>query len=325
MNRKHSIREEVLGRPLVLITALPLAFPTLTGYALACPGRERKFMLHKPKRFAGTAAMLLFTFAMAGCGDRQHREVSESEVGNSGDRYLAAKRLFAERCKESGLIIKRTVADIEGIELTKIRPEIPWGGKEYFDPMFPGAAMAIENQGEDYIKQFLMTEIRYVMQPDRRGRLTPSYTARDDRDMSPERGYRFVEFLDAQKNRFRCVPTWKDGETGWTQGQHRCDPIERSSTRYAVDYEDIVTPQDRALWVAGTKLKVIDKDTGETIAQLTKYVWDPGFGAGSTGRWPWQHAASAKSTTCPTGFDQPLHQDTRYFVDKVLLPKQGEK
>lgn len=279
-------------------------------------------MLHKLRSFTDAIAILLFTFTVAACGDRQ--QIAGSEVGNKGDKYLAAKRLFAERCKESGVTVRRTVADIEGIELTKIRPEIPWGGKEYFDPMFPGAAMAIENKGDNYVKQFLMTEIRYVKTPDRRGSLAPRYTRSDDRDMNPERGYRFIEYVDAQNNRFRCVPTFKDGETGWTQGQHRCDPIERSSTRYAVDYEDIVNPQDRALWIAGTKLKVIDKETGQTIAQLTKYVWDPGFGAGSTGRWPWQHAASGNSTTCPNDFDQPLHQDTRYFVDKVLIPKQGE-
>lgn len=69
--------------------------------------------------------------------------------------------MFEERCKTAGVVIKRTVKDVEGIELTKIRPPIPWAGKEYFDPMYPGAAMAGEMLGDYYIKQFLMSEFRF--------------------------------------------------------------------------------------------------------------------------------------------------------------------
>ena len=50
------------------------------------------------------------------------------------------KALFEQRCKTAGVVIHRTVKDVEGIELTKIRQPVPWGGKEYFDPMWPEAA-----------------------------------------------------------------------------------------------------------------------------------------------------------------------------------------
>jgi hypothetical protein len=90
-----------------------------------------------------------------------------------------------------------------------------------------------------------------------------------------------------------------------------------------LDYEDIVSPEDRLFWIAGTVLKVVDKQTGEVIARLTRYVWDSGFGASSTGRRPWEHAGRRGSQTCPDILGV-AHTTSRRFVDTVLIPKQGD-
>ncbi len=103
-----------------------------------------------------------------------------------------------------------------------------------------------------------------------------------------------------------------------------CKQVQASSTRYALDYEDLVDPADRAYWVAGTKLRVIDKQADQVIAELTRYVIDPGFGVSSTGRWPWSHATIRRDQVCPSNVNVPLHTDSRYFVDTVLIPKQGD-
>lgn len=239
-------------------------------------------------------------------------------------KYDKAQALFKERCKTAGIVIKHTVKDVEGIELTKIRQPIPWAGREYFDPMYPEAAMASEHRGDDYIKQFLMSEFRSQFSRSQRGGLGPHLTNNTHQLLPPTRGYQFVEYSDAAGTRYRCQANWKTGESNWTSGQHRCDPIKVSAARYALDYEDIVDPTDRELWVAGTKLKVVDKQSGEVIAQVTRFVWDPGFGGSTSGRWPWQHANSAASQRCPSDATQPLHNDSRYFVDTVLIPKQGD-
>jgi hypothetical protein len=76
--------------------------------------------------------------------------------------------------------------------------------------------------------------------------------------------------------------------------------------------------------VAGTKLRVINKENGEVIAELTRFVIDPGFGVSSTGRWPWSHASTRRDQVCPSGANVPLGKDSRYFVDTVLIPKQGD-
>ncbi len=267
--------------------------------------------------------LALVLCSLAACGKSQAVKDAESKEVVFRDKYAKAKALFEERCRTAGVVIKRTVKDVEGIELTKLRQSIPWGGKEYFDPMYPEAAMASENRGDDYIKQFLMTEFRYVNLPDRRGGLGPGLQARDSRDLPPIRGYRFIEYVDGSGTRFRCVPTWKEGDSNWVPGQHRCDVVKQSSVRYALDYEDSVERGDRALWIAGTQLKVVDKKTGEEIARLTRFVWEAGFGSSSTGRWPWQYANSA-ATTCPSDANRFKHNDSRYFVDAVLIPKQGD-
>jgi hypothetical protein len=240
------------------------------------------------------------------------------------ERYAKAKALFEERCKTAGVVIKRTVKDVEGIELTKIRLPIPWGGTEYFDPMFPEAAMAGEHRGDDYIKQFLMSEFPDQASPDRRGGLGPPTKEKLRTRPGAKNGYAFVEYIDSgDGKRYRCIPDWSLDHPNWVSGQHHCAPAVNSSTRYALDYEDLVDPSDRSLWIAGTKLRVIDKLNGEAIAELTRYVWDAGFGISTTGRWPWSYAATSGSTEC-INVPGMKSEISRFFVDTVLQPKQSE-
>ncbi|WP_175423598.1 hypothetical protein [Inhella inkyongensis] len=263
---------------------------------------------------------LLLLFSFQGCESEQ----SKAEKAYQ-QKYAKAKALFEERCQTAGVVIHRTVRDVEGIELTKVRPKLEWADKRYFDPMFEGAAMAGENQGDDFIKQFLMSEFLVPDRPNERSSLGPPTQEKKRSGLVIKKGYAFVEYIDASaRQRFMCRPDWSLDHPNWVPGQHHCTAIERSSTRYALDYEDIVTPADRALWVAGTRLKVIDKQSGETIATFTKFVWDPGFGVSTTGRWPWQHADGRGDRNCPYEQFKPTSNDSRYFVDTVLIPKQGD-
>lgn len=244
---------------------------------------------------------------------------SEAEARKAAqERYAKAKALFAERCKTAGVVIKRTVKDVEGIELTKIRQPIPWGGKEYFDPLYPEAALAVEHRGDSYINQFLLTESIDWRNPQERGTLNaPDF---DTGSRYPlKRGYRYIEFIDPEKgHRFRAqLDSYPPGTNLWVKSP-KLIAITSSATQYALDYEDIVNPEDRQLWVAGTVLKVIDKQTGEVIAQLTRYVWDSGFGVSSTGRRPWEHAGSRRSQMCPS-IPGAAQDTSRKFVDTVLI------
>jgi hypothetical protein len=275
----------------------------------------------KPGRF--TLSTLALVLALAGCQSEAGRQRTEPEA-NYAEKLAKARAIFAERCKTAGVVIHRTVKDVEGIELKRVRPELAYADKRYFDPMFDGAAMAGEVQGDDYIQQFLMNEFRNKFLPEVRGGLGPNFEP-GHQSLPAIRGYRFVEHIDPGNGvRHRFTPAWKPGEKNWVEGQLKREPVQSSSTRYALDYEDLVDPADRAYWVAGTKLRVIDKQTGEVMAELTRFVIDPGFGGSSTGRWPWQHAGMRVEQQCPIDPLQPTGKASRYFVDTVLIPKQGD-
>lgn len=281
-------------------------------------------MSHKTRSTKTIAAVIPLLMVLSACGERHLDKDAKAQEAAALVKYAKAKALFEERCKTAGVVIKRTVKDVEGIELTKIRQPIPWGGKEYFDPMYPEAAMAGEHRGDSYINQFLMTESIDKQDPDRRGNLNPPDFDAGPRALS-KRGYQFVEIVDSKTHmRLRGqLGAYPPGTNLWVKSPDLM-PVSRSATRYALDYEDIVNPEDRQLWVAGTKLKVIDKQEGEVIAVLTRYVWEAGFGGSSTGRWPWEHAnASGRSQTCP---HQAGARDdiSRKFIDAVLIPKQGD-
>ncbi|WP_269633616.1 hypothetical protein [Pelomonas sp. BJYL3] len=279
------------------------------------PNSKMKWML------LSAAAML----ALGACGKPVEDKEAQAREAAYKEKYAKAKALFEERCKTAGVVVKRTVKDVEGIELAKIRQPIPWGGKEYFDPMYPEAAMAREHRGDDYIKQFLMSEFVNPADSGRRGALGPPAAEELFKHFPAKRGYSFVEYVDSTNGqRFRCTPDWSRQHPNWVDGQHHCKPVDRTATRYALDYEDLVEPADRALWVAGTRLKVVDKQTGNVLAELTRYVWDPGFGASTTGRWPWQHANSGGGDQmCPHQAGEKADV-SRKFIDEVIKAKQGE-
>ena len=266
--------------------------------------------------------------ALAACGKSQADKEAEAKDAAYREKYAKAKALFEERCKTAGIVVKRIVVDVEGIELIKVRPKLDWADKRYFDPMFDGAAMADEAQGDSYIASFLYSELRNRNKPKERGLIQPTFVKSDFNQEPPRRGYRYVDVPDASSDqiwRYQIVPAVTDAEFrrlgGWAKDLERTQ-YSGKAARYAVSYQDIVDAADRAFWIAGTRIKIVDQQTDEVIAQLTRFVWDPGFGVSTAGRWPWQHVDGRSDRNCPKPYE--LGYQTRKFVDTVLIPKQGD-
>ncbi len=77
------------------------------------------------------------------------------------EEYLArikqAEALYKDKCeKVAGIKIYKTVPDVEGVLLMKIRPERT--DRELADPNWPGAAFGREGYGDSYIRSFLGDE-----------------------------------------------------------------------------------------------------------------------------------------------------------------------
>ena len=233
--------------------------------------------------------------------------------------------MFAERCKTAGEKIYRTVNDVEGVFLLKLRPmEINFDDQFKLDDPY-----GHDSGGDQYILNFL------------RG----FYHQRGDSlfpGAPPRLGYLYVDALDPVTGlRYRYTPRveepWQTNKA-YLQGYTRLvfDKVVATgpAPRYGVTYDDISTREERELWIAGSSLKVLDLQANEVIAERMGYMIDAGQGSRAGGRSPWLFAADH---ACP-GFQfnplRPLSRNygggasaqagqTLIFLEKVLKPANG--
>lgn len=221
-------------------------------------------------------------------------------------RYEAAKAHFDERCKTAGEKIYKTVEEVEGFAIEKLRPESLNLQDQYQldDPY----GQAGNGRGEAYVRNFL------------RGResefgLTDKHT----------RGaYQFVDLLsgDGGATRYRT--------TGQPTGESITSAIEKAqvteSSIFLVRWRDASERVDRDHWVACGEVKVLNRQTGELLGERMGCMFDHELGSNYGGRSPWGYA---RNQSCPEPrrtADGRAYRDAvdRNFVEKVLTPLQGE-
>lgn len=258
---------------------------------------------------------------LTGCQASQ----ADPNVGEAAvARALRGKVLWEEKCRTvAGEKIYRTVENVEGLVLLKVRPQA--GEREWSDRMWPGAAFAIEAFGDSYLNTFLGYEYAAGQSNGKPGVVTP----KDRGFITTERrigglpGYRYVDVIDEKDGkRYRYKGRWEEPwqyDKNYLKGYIKFfldksvapDP----APRYAVTFEDHVIPADRALGIASGTVKVLDLQTNEVLGELTRYAWTPGLSAANPS--PWLTAYK-----CP-GHAVGSDAATRKFVDQVLIPKKG--
>jgi hypothetical protein len=244
-----------------------------------------------------------------------------SFAGEPG-RLAQAEALFKHRCATAGERITRTVKDVEGVFLLKVRANRVDDDEQFRldDPY------GSDFGGEAYIESFLKAHYELPYR-------TRHLLLRSDTFTPPSQtGYDFVDAIEP-KSGVRMRYTAFVEQPGKTDPAFSLDhfrvvvrssPTKAPAPRYGVTYDDISTPEDRAFWIAGSSLKVIDLRDGTVIAERIGYMMDRGQGASSGGRLPWLLAAYH---ACPAfgGPRPPSNQrgQTDRFVEKVLVPKRG--
>ena len=229
--------------------------------------------------------------------------------------------MFQARCKTAGEKIYKTVDNVEGIVLMKVRPE----GVNYHDQFAMDDPYGGDVGGDGYIRNFL------------RGRTENGSLLEHPNANS----YRYVEAIDAKDGkRYRYTGSVKVVGTMDAnapnvklalKNNHSFDlniyafvvehaPALGPMPRYGVTYDDISTRQDREYWIAGSTLRVIDLRTNEVIAERIGYMMDVGQGNTSGGRSPWLLATFHACPAFPTDPGKhPLQMgQTRDFAEKVL-------
>ena len=239
------------------------------------------------------------------------------------ERYRAAEALFKERCRTTaGYRIHKVVEDVEGIQLLKIRRAFNTG-----DPMAPSAAFALESKDDGYISNFLV----YRSPP---SGMDNSYFVNSTFHAGDFPGFRYVDVIDEKDGkRYRVTGSMKVTGRMDTNAvnvrrelEHNPDmdlnvynwgldrePAPEPAARYAVTFEDAVIPEERAVGLASSTVKVLDTQTNEVLGEMVRYVFHPGVGQGPSGSWQ-------IADKCP-GFGHGGSESTRQFVDHVLVAR----
>jgi len=249
--------------------------------------------------------------------------IAFSASAGSKTRLAEAETLFKHRCTNAGERVLRTVKDVEGISLLKVRPPPVLDDYQYRldDPYGRDAG------GVAYIESFL--KAKFDMYESYRP-FRPKY-----KKIAPQSqfGYYFVDVID-QDNKRRTRYTGRVEQPGKTNPKYSFDyfrvvmessPALEPAPRYAVTYDDISSPEDRAYWIAGSSLKIIDLQDGTVIAERIGYLMDKGQGASGGGRLPWLLAAYNACPAFPGNHPSGQSGQTNRFVEKVLVPKRESK
>lgn len=255
------------------------------------------------------------------------------------EEYLAkikkAKALYEDRCKNvAGIKIYKTVPDVEGLLLMKIRPDR--SDRELSDPNWPGAAFGEEYYGDSYIRSFLGYE--YPITKD--SSITQRYRGHIHTDKRPGGlpGYLWVEIPDPKDGQ-RYRYTGSDKITGkkdpnafnvqlelkknpnydmnvYNWSLDKTPSPSKTPPRYAVTFEDHVIPEERALWVASSTVKVLDLKTNEVLGEMTRYAMS--YIHAPRNSMPWLN-----HSVCPYSIGGD-GTNTRQFVDQILIPKREQ-
>lgn len=258
-----------------------------------------------------TRAFLLAALLLTACVSSERAAQQKA----AREHYTIGKAKMEAYCKIAGEKIYKTVDNVEGVYLLKIRPgKINFGDQFRMDDPY-----GHDSGGDLYIESFLRLKIK-PKKP-----MIPG--------APPRNGYLWVEAIDPQDGvRYRYTGRWFEP---WQTDKHYLQgymkfvmdkaPATGPAPRYGVTYDDISTREDRESWIAGSSLRVIDLQTQEVLAERIGYMWDPGQGNNSGGRSPWLLAARY---ACP-GFNRypaaprftMQAEQTEDFVEKVLIPK----
>lgn len=226
------------------------------------------------------------------------------------ERQIKAQAMFAERCKVAGERIHRTVENVEGLYLLKIRPDkVNYGDQFRLDDPYGS-----DFGGDAYIKSFLRGFYTSPVQP---ATATP-----------PRRAYSYAEAIDpkdGQRYRYtgRAEEPWQTNKSylkGYTRFIVDRALANDSVPRYGVTYDDISTRDEREYWIAGSSLKVIDLHTNEIIAERVGYMVDWAQGSQIGGRAPWLLATQQACPRFPGRHSVAQLGQTEQFVEKVLKP-----
>ncbi|CAD6877771.1 hypothetical protein [Methylomonas albis] len=260
---------------------------------------------------------------------------------------------YHELCKGAGEKIYRTVDDVDGVFLMKLEFDENTGISQYSND----AKSPYESLG-DFDKSGLykndhavgyMSFDGYIEGFLRDGSVDHGHWLEDSKTFKRRPAFQYVEAIDPlDGKRYRYTGSWQKTDRTNRKKWRKMDyvprellesvnfnaggPIEFVLTRepagnppprYGVTYDDLETPEERKMWIAGSALKVVDLQTGELLGQRIGYLHDRGGGSAAGGRQPWSFAKTEVGWSCPP--QRVVGHSKRDFIMDVLHTSQGVK
>lgn len=221
-------------------------------------------------------------------------DIMEKRQAEARREYArAAHAHFKQRCESAHITYHKQVPPQDGVFIMKPGTKVTvqqlkdqfWMGDPYDMPDTPEN----EAHGLLYRQKSLPKE---------------SWDARNGRG-----GFDFVEAPHPDQpgkyQRFTLKPTKEKDGKGFVIHESGSDIVDTRLSRYGYTWDDISTPEDRKYWVAGGRLRVVDLETGEVVAERVGYVIERYFGATSStfNQAPWSGAH-----TGPAHFEEYIEQ-----------------
>ena len=244
----------------------------------------------------------------------------KQKVVVKNEKYLAAKAVFDERCKDAGYKIYKTVEDVEGVTLLKVWPDRDLSKGDLDDQMWEYAGLPRMFSGQVYIEGFLYWRIWDLRNSEYKNHGNGALNQADLSKYKNEDAGRYINV-----NSYQYVDVLENGEYQRYQYLNLFDLSPDNSltnkqinkpSRYTIDFENPVIPEDRKWWIATTKATIKDSQTNELLAEANWYTMHGGQGIkkySTTGIWD-------RAISCPgvTGQYNPIQN----FTLSVLKPKK---
>ncbi len=245
-----------------------------------------------------------------------------------------SQNMFQERCKKAGEFIRRTVPNVEGIMLLKLRPTTYSPYSQAADDPYGHDFDMQSNLGSNdkphpYIGTFLVGKDENGQYQETNPIVSKGYSYVEAFDPEDRKRYRYkgsVKVVGRKDANASGVQMALDRNPNYDLNNYAYVvdkvPAFGSLPRYGVTYDDISTPEERQYWIAGSSLKVVDLQTNEVIAERIGYMVDFAQGGTPGGRQPWTFARKNKGWSCPELNGQSY--GARRFVEKVLLIRNAQ-
>lgn len=227
-----------------------------------------------------------------------------AETEDLKKRYIESKTMFDELCKGAGIKVIKKPKRVDGILL-----KMPMNAKN-LDALgsqyYPSAALSSAWFWEVQVAQLLGAERTDPEVGGSRGTLEASL------QKGNIAGFSWVEISDLSKGgRARYI-----NDSKATNGIREVAAGD-VAPRYEIDISFDVDPVKRERWIAGAEVTVFDRENGETIATLRRYIMDPVQGNQENGRSTWG-LADRNPYVCPAREPVAAGAELRLFVSDLF-------